>query len=178
MCRTILGRILACGAIVAMTLGLSPAVQAAESTRVAVAATGGLPGIQDADLNAYLVKTMATTGGDWHFEPAAIGRIPPPYRIEWSFKTNSAAASSVRSFGFSGAAMQRLLGTRHYLTIEATLYLQGEYQTQTIGQVSVLGGADDRDLVAEIKRDTRQLMAYPSMDTHAALSSPLAHRPI
>jgi hypothetical protein len=177
-CRTILGRILACGAIVATTLGLSTAVQAAESTRVAVAAKGVLPGIPDADLNAYLVKAMAATGSNWRFEPAAVGRIPPPYRIEWSFKANSAAASSVRSFGFSGAAMQRLLGTRHYLTIEATLYLQGEYQTQTIGQVSVLGGAGDRDLVAEIERDTRQLMAYPTMDTRSELSSQVSHRRI
>jgi hypothetical protein len=173
--RTILWRILACSAL---ALGPSTAVHAAESVRVAVAATGELPGIPETDLNAYLIKAMAAAGRDWRFEPAAAGRIPPPYRIEWSFKTKTAAASSVRTYGFSDSAMQRLLGTRHYLTIEATLYLQGEYQTQTIGQVSVLGGAGDSDLVAEIERDTRQLLAYPSMDTHAALSTQPSHRPI
>lgn len=175
ICRAILWRILACSVL---ALGPSTAVQAAESARVAVATTGELPGIPDADLNAYLIKAMAAAGRKWRFEPAATGRIPPPYRIEWSFKTKTAAASSVRTYGFSDSAMQRLHGTRHYLTIEATLYLQGEYQTQMIGQISVLGGAGDSELTAEIERDTRQLIAYTMMDTRSELSSPQSPRPI
>jgi hypothetical protein len=141
--------------------------QAAELTSIAVVAKGALPGVPDAQLQAYLARTMNSAGGNWQFEPAPSDGPAPANRIEWSFKTNPSAVGAVRTYGFSRATMSRLLGVHHYLTIEVTLYLHGQYQTQSLDQITVLGGMNDADLATEITRDTRQLMSYLTMDTRS-----------
>jgi hypothetical protein len=160
-------RSLLCGGAVVLGFGMPYVAQAAEPMPVAVTATGELPGIPAADLPSFLAKVMNGAGGNWRFEAAPSGGPAPANRIEWSFKTNPSAVGAVRTYGFSRATMQRLLGVHHYLTIEVTLYLHGQYQTQSLGQVTVTGGADDTDLSTEITRDTRQLMSYLSMDTRS-----------
>ncbi len=47
-----------------------------------------------------------------------------------------------------------------------------EYQAKSLGQVTATGGAADPDLAAEIAKDTRQLMAYPALETHVDAVSP------
>ena len=71
----------------------------------------------------------------------------------------------MRSFGFAKALMRRLSGVHDYVSVVATLYLDGAYQTQSLGQVSVVGGVTDTDLTAELSKDTKQLIAYTVMDT-------------
>ena len=133
---------------------------------VAVVATGSLPGIKDDDLTAYLARRMNEIGGGtWHFVPAQPGRSVALNRIEWSFKTNGSAVGHARTYGFSSAFVQRLIGAHEFLTVEATLYLDGEYQTKSLSQVNDTGGPTDPALVATLRRDTTQLIAYSTLDT-------------
>lgn len=134
--------------------------------RVAVAVDGSIPGISDADLPALLAKAMNEgVDGGWRFEPVAPGAPMPPDRIEWSIKTNASAEGTVRTYGFSRATMERLMGVHQFLSIEVTLFLGGQYQTQSHSEVTANGGAQDPDLMADVVRSTRQLIAYTSLDT-------------
>ncbi|HVJ51249.1 MAG TPA: hypothetical protein VM689_02220 [Aliidongia sp.] len=140
---------------------------------VAVIAAGSLPGIRDTDLPTYLVGEMNSAGNaTWHFEPGPATKQASLNRIEWSFKTNASAVGQVRTYGFSRALMQRLIGAHQFLTIEATLYLNGEYQTKSLSQINTTGGSTDRDLAAALIKDTRQLMAYSQMDTRVEAIGP------
>lgn len=155
------------GAGTAFPLAAAGEVQAALQPRtVAVAASGSIPGISDADLSSFLADTMNTgADGSWHFEPMAPGAPPSPNRIEWSIKMNASAEGAVRTYGFSRATMERLIGVHQFLSIEVTLYLDGQYQTQSHSEVTATGGAHDPDLAADVVRSTRELMAYTTMDT-------------
>jgi len=138
----------------------------AEPTAVAVAASGSLPGIKDADLTAYLARRMNESGGGaWRFVPATPGPTVSRNRIEWSFKTNGSAVGRARTYGFPSALVQRLIGAHAFLTVEATLYLDGAYQTKSLSQVDATGGPTDPALVAMLARDTSELIAYSTMDT-------------
>lgn len=144
-----------------LILGLSPAALAAlRPLTISVVANGSIPGIADSDLPQFLVGTMnGASNGTWHFAPAPTGS-QPPNRIVWSITTNASAAGSVRTYGFSRATMQRLLGVRQFLTIEVALYLNGQYQTQSLIEVTASGGASDPDLVADVTSGTKQLMSW------------------
>jgi hypothetical protein len=155
------GVILTGGVLVAL-----PVAATAQPMRVAVAVEGSIPGISDADLPALLAKAM-NEGVDsgLRFEPVAPGAPMPPDRIEWSITTNASAEGTVRTYGFSRATMQRLMGVHQFLSIEVTLFLGGQYQTQSHSEVAANGSAQDPDLMADVVRSTRQLVAYTTLDT-------------
>ena len=135
---------------------------------VGVMVEGSVPGISDAELPAYMVNTMNQgAGGGWHFQPVDAGAPKPPNRIEWSIQTNASAEGSVRTYGFSRATMQRLIGVRQYLSIEVTLYLGGRYQTASHSEITANGGAQDPGLMEDVVRSTKQLIAYTATDTTA-----------
>lgn len=159
------GTLALCLALLAAATGPVSAKGAAPSMTVAVVAAGSLPGVKDADLSTFLAYEMNAAGGSWRFEPVAAGKQAPPNRIEWSFKPKASAAGRARTYGFSSALVQRLIGARQFVTVEAILYLDGQYQTKSLDQLSATGDAADPDLAAELAKDTRQLMAYPGMDT-------------
>jgi hypothetical protein len=106
-------------------LPLGSAVSA--STTLKVTAVDTLPGFHLADLPRYLALHMADAHlTDWRFEPAA-DHSSAPDRIEWSFKFSPYAGGEVRSFTRPHLA-DRTFGAHRPITIEARLYLNGEYQ--------------------------------------------------
>jgi hypothetical protein len=133
---------------------------------VAVVAQGSLPGVKDADLNRFLADTMnAGVEGPWRFDPSPPGAAPAPNRIEWSIKSMASAEGTVRNFGFARAAIDRMMGAHQFLSIEVTLYLGGQYQTASHSEVTATKEAQNPELVSDVVRSTRQLIAYEAMDT-------------
>jgi hypothetical protein len=154
-------------AIGAMAIFLPPAaIGEVERLTVVVAAQGSLPGIKDADLNRFLADTMnAGVEGPWHFVPAASGAPRAANRIEWSIRSMASAEGTVRNFGFARATIDRMMGAHQFLSIEVTLYLNGQYQTASHSEVTATKEAQNPELVADILRSTQQLIAYEAMDT-------------
>jgi hypothetical protein len=147
------------------------AAEAAQS--VAVTVSGSIPGIREQDLAAYVAGTMNVSHiAPWHFEPARPAVAEPGYRITWTFKENSYAAGTVRTYGFSRAMMQRLIGSRSFISIEGKLFLNDEYQTAVLGNAMVSGGARSSELGNTIAELTRKLMAYPQLDTTGPAEKP------
>jgi hypothetical protein len=133
---------------------------------VAVVAQGSIPGVKDADLTPFLVNTMnAGVDGPWHFVPAARSAEKPPNRIEWSIRSVASAEGTVRNFGFARAAIDRMTGAHQFLSIEVTLYLNGQYQTASHSEVTATKEAQNPELLADIVRNTQLLIAYEAMDT-------------
>jgi hypothetical protein len=139
----------------------------AEAVTLQVVASHGLLGMHHSALSRFLAAQMARIGlAGWRFEPAP-GVPVAADRVEWTFKLNPYAGGEVRSFvhtlshegGFSG---------RRPITIEARLYLKGEYQTLVEQQAMVRGGPDDPDLAAAVVSATRNLLgprgAYRMID--------------
>jgi hypothetical protein len=111
---------------------------------------------------------MADAGlAGWRFEPAASDDVAAD-RVEWSFKLNPYAGGEVRSFVRS-RIHERNFGARRPITIEARLYLNGQYQTLVEEQAIVQGGPDDPDLAAAVTSSTQNLLgptgAYRAIDT-------------
>jgi hypothetical protein len=122
-----------------------------------VEAADTLPGFHLADLPRYLALHMADARlPGWRFKPAA-GTAPAPDRVQWRFKLNSYAGGEVRSFTRPHMA-DRIFGVHRPITIEARLYLNGEYQTLVEKQTVIEGGSDDRDLAAAIVSVTQSLL--------------------
>jgi hypothetical protein len=135
------------------------------SPTIAVVVKGSLPGIKDADLSRYFAETMSGAAGPWRFEPSQPGAAPAPNRIEWAIKSNASAEGRIRSFGFTRDAMERLMGKHQFLSIEVTLYLSGQYQTASHSEVTTSREAENPELVADIVRNTKELIAYEAMNT-------------
>ena len=145
-----------------------PSAAAATSITLEVEATGGLPGFHSGELRRYLALHMAGSRLDgWRFEPA-VDDASAPSRVIWTFKRNPYAGGEVRSFGRPQMA-ERRFGVHRPITIEARLYLNGEYQTLVEGQAIIQGGPEDRDLAAAVASLTQSLLgpsgAYRSIDT-------------
>jgi hypothetical protein len=160
---------------VAWCVSSAPAPAAAPTTLM-VEASNGLPGFHRADLSRYLALHMAEAGlADWRFEPAA-ETGPAPDRVEWSFKLNPYAGGEVRRFVRS-LIDERSFHVHRPITIEARLYLDGQYQTLVEKQAIIRGGASDPDLAAAVASVTQDLLgplgAYRAIDT----GQPPAHRP-
>jgi hypothetical protein len=103
-------------------------VPAAAASTLEVEASNVLPGFHRSELTRYLAQHMAEARlSDWRFEPAA-GDSVAADRVEWSFKLNPYAGGEVRRVGGSLSREGRL-GSHRPVTIEARLYLNGEYQT-------------------------------------------------
>ena len=112
-------------AVALMPLGSS---RAAPPTTLQVAISDTLPGLHRADLPRHLAQWMAEAQlPEWRFAPVADSGAARD-RIEWSFKLNPYAGGEVRKFAPSRPA-ERTLGASRPITIEARLYLNGEYQT-------------------------------------------------
>jgi hypothetical protein len=143
---------------------------AAASTTLKVEASNGLPGFHRLDLSRYLASYMAEAGlADWRFEPASnIG--PAPDRVEWSFKLNPYAGGEVRKFA-RPMSDERSFHMHRPITIEARLYLNGEYQTLVEKQAIIDegGGPTDPHLAEAVASVTQNLLgpsgAYRAIDT-------------
>jgi hypothetical protein len=154
--------------VLAATLVLVALPVAAAAITLQVAAATGLPGFHHGDLQHYLALHMAEAGlGEWRFEPAPDSG-PARDRVEWSFKLNPYAGGEVRNFAQT-SGYERKLGLHRPVTIEARLYLNGEYQTLVEAQAIIHGGPDDPALAAAIASATQGLLgpsgAYRAIDT-------------
>jgi hypothetical protein len=153
--------------VLAATVAPFTVAVAAAATTLQVEAAGGLPGFQRDNLQRYLALHMAEAGlGEWRFEPAADGG-PARDRVEWTFKLNPYAGGEVRNFART-LVYERKFGVHRPITIEARLYLNGEYQTLVEQQVMIYGGPDDPELAAAVASATQSLLgpsgAYSAID--------------
>jgi hypothetical protein len=158
---------LICAALVTV-LGPSAFVPAAAASTLEVKASNALPGFHRSELARYLAQHMTEARlSDWYFAPAAGDGVAAD-RVEWSFKLNPYAGGEVRRVGGSLSREGRLASHRP-VTIEAKLYLKGEYQTLVEQQAIVEGGPNDPDLAAAIASVTQNLLgpagAYRAIDT-------------
>jgi len=140
---------------------------AAAQTTLQVEASQGLPGLNHSTLSRFLAAHMADAGlADWRFEPTQ-GDSEAPDRVEWTFRLNPYAGGEVRNFVHTRVYEQRL-GVRRPITIEARLYLNGEYQTLVERQATMQGGPNDPELAAAIASATESLLgpsgAYRAID--------------
>jgi hypothetical protein len=131
-----------------------------------VEASDGLPGFHRADLQRYLALHMAEARlGEWLFVPGADGSARD--RVEWTFKLNPYAGGEVRNFVHT-LVYERQFGVHRPVTIEARLYLNGEYQTLVEQQAIIHGGPDDPELAAAVATATQNLLgpsgAYRAID--------------
>jgi hypothetical protein len=141
----------------AVTLFLFAPTNAATPLTLQVEASDTLPGFHLGDLPRYLALHMAEARlADWRFEPTT-GRGSAPDRIEWSFKLNAYAGGQVRNFIRPHMA-ERTFAAHRPITIEARLFLNGEYQTLVEKQAVVQGGPDDPDLAAAVASVTQNLL--------------------
>jgi len=130
---------------------------AAAPPTLQVTSLHGLLGVHHSALSRFLAAHMADAGlADWRFEPAT-GDSPAADRVEWSFKLNPYAGGGVRNVG-PPSMNERRLGVRRPVTIEARLYINGEYQTLVEAQALVQGGPDDPDLAAAVAAATKDLL--------------------
>jgi len=152
--------------VLATALGPFASAPATAQVILQVGASHGLPGFRYAELSGYLAAHMAEAGlGNWRFVAAAGAGVAVD-RVEWSFQLSPYAGGRVRSFGHS-LSYEHWFGARP-VTIEARLYLNGEYQTLVAEQASVTGGPDDPALGAAVVSVTRNLLgpsgAYRAID--------------
>jgi hypothetical protein len=143
-------------------------VPAAASGTLEVETRDALPGLHRTDLQRYLALQMAGAGvPGWRFEPATGGGLAPD-RVEWSFKLNPYAGGEVRNF-VRTLTHEKKVGVYRPVTIEARLYLNGEYQTLVEKQAIIHGGPDDPDLGAAVASATQNLLgpsgAYRAVDS-------------
>ena len=147
----------------------------ARAVTIAVTASGDLPGFRMHDAAAWIAVRVAAAGLEhWQFE-AGDPDHPSPTRIEWRFETLPYAGGEVRKFfpmaESRGAMDVHLQGRHRLISVQARLFLDGQYQTETLAQEAVKGGADDPDL-ADFVVDTIR-----TLDTawHAIDLSPPEH---
>src|SRR5438105_2935251 len=141
----------------ATTLFLFAPANAGAQVILQVGTTDTLPGFHLSQLPRYLVLHMAEARlADWHFEPAA-DKGSAPDRVEWSFKLNPYAGGEVHTFVRPHMA-ERTFAAHRAITIEARLYLNGEYQTLVKQQAVVQGGPGDPDLAAAVAGVTQNLL--------------------
>jgi len=122
-----------------------------------IGTTDTLPGFHRGALPRYLALHMTEARlADWHFEPTA-DKGSAPDRVEWSFKLNPYAGGEVHTFVRPHMA-ERTFAAHRPITIEARLYLNGEYQTLVKQQAVIQGGPDDPDLAAAVAGVTQNLL--------------------
>jgi len=133
----------------------------AQTIPVAIVATGNLPGFRTEDAAPWLAARMAEADLDhWRFVPGDPAH-PAPNRIEWDFELLPYAGGEVRRFfpmaESQGSMDVHIQGRHHLISAEAKLFLDGEYQTVTLAQDQVKGGAGDQDLIDFVVRTTHML---------------------
>jgi hypothetical protein len=151
-------------ALTVIFMPFASAIAAAAMT-LQVAASDGLPWFHRGDLQRYLALHMTETGfGEWRFEPAA-DSASAANRVEWTFRLNPYAGGGVRTFAHT-SVYQQGLGARRPITIEARLYLNGEYQTLVERQAVIQAVPNDPEFAAAVASATRDLLG-PSGAYHA-----------
>lgn len=138
-----------------MAAALLLAGPAQAQTSLQVQASGELPGFRIGDAAPYLAAAMGKAGTGWRFAPRNMGEAAPD-RIEWTFTLLPYAGGQVRQL-FPMAGMQRMLGPHRLVGAQAKLFLEGQYQTEIIGQEAVQGGDDDPELANFLMDLTRNL---------------------
>jgi hypothetical protein len=151
------------------TFGQMASAATAAQVTLQVEASHGLPGLHHSALARFIAAHMAEAGlADWRFEAAAANAAIAADRVEWTFRLNPYAGGEVRNFAHSLADEWRF-GVHRPITIEARLYLNGEYQTLVEKQAVIQGGADDPDLAAAVESITQNLLgptgAYRAIDS-------------
>ena len=161
----------------ALAIALMPFTFAPAAAQVTleVAAFHGLPGLHHSALSRFIASHMAEARlANWRFEPSTGDGLAAD-RVEWSFTLHPYAGGEVRRFAHSLSGQPRP-GTRRPVTIEARLYLHGEYQMLVEEQATIQGGPDDPDLAEAVVKATQNLLgpqgAYRAIDTR----QPQAHR--
>jgi hypothetical protein len=149
------------------TFGQLTSAATAAQMMLEVEAPHGLPGLHHPALARFIAAHMAQVGlADWRFEPAAGDAIAAD-RVEWTFKLNPYAGGEVRNFARTSTDEWRF-GVHRPITIEARLYLNGQYQTLVEKQAIIHGGLDDPDLAAAVVSVTQSLLgasgAYRAID--------------
>jgi hypothetical protein len=148
----LLARLVLAAVITPVPVGIATAAQMLQ-----VEVPDGLPGFPRADLQRFLALHMAESRlADWRFEPAPI-KDSAPDRVEWKFRLNPYAGGEVRSFGRSHTA-QSSFATHRPITIEALLYLNGEYQTLVERQAVTPDGPNDPEFGAAVVSVTQNLL--------------------
>jgi hypothetical protein len=154
----------------ALAIALVPLTSAPVAAQVTlkVAAFHGLPGLHHSALSRFIAAHMAEAGlANWRFE-ASPGDGVAADRVEWSFTLRPYAGGEVRRFAHTLSGQPRP-GTHRPVTIEARLYLHGEYQTLVEAQATIQGGPDDPDLAEAVVSATQNLLgphgAYRAIDT-------------
>ena len=138
-------------------LGPFASAPATAQMTLQVEASHGLPGLNHFALSRFLAAHMADAGlADWRFEPAARDSAAPD-RVEWTFRLNPYAGGEVRNFVQTQFYEQRR-GVHRPITIEARLYLNGEYQTLVERQATMQGGPNDPELAAAVASATESLL--------------------
>jgi hypothetical protein len=126
----------------ALAIALVPfsSAPAAAQVTLKVAAFHGLPGLHHSALSRFIAAHMTEAGlADWRFEPSTGAGIAAD-RVEWNFTLHPYAGREVRRFADTLSSQPRP-GTHHPVTIEASLYLHGVYQTLVEAQATIQGGA-------------------------------------
>jgi hypothetical protein len=161
-----LGRVvLGVGFALAVALVAGKLSPAAAPVTLQVGAAHGLPGLHHSALARFIAAQMAGAGlADWRFEPLADNAVAAD-RVEWTFRLNPYAGGAVRNFAHRSTDEWRF-GVHRPITIEARLYLNGEYQTLVEKQAVIQGGPDDPDLAAAVASVTQSLLG-PSGAYHA-----------
>jgi hypothetical protein len=164
---------LVAGWVLVAAFGPFASASAAAQILLQVDAFHGLPGLHHSALSRFIAAHMTQVGlAHWRFEPMADNPAAAD-RVEWSFKLKPYAGGEVRRFARPLNPEQ--FGARRPVTIEARLYLKGEYQTLVEEQAVVRGGPDDPDLAAAVVTVTRNLLgpqgAYRAID----MGPPSAH---
>jgi hypothetical protein len=143
--------------LITTAFGAFAAASAAAQVTLEVGTSHGLPELHHSELSRFIAAHMAQAGlADWRFGPATGDGVAAD-RVEWSFKLNPYAGGEVRSFVHSLSYDERFVGRRP-ITIEARLYLNGEYQTLVEQQAIIRGGPNDPDLAAAVVSATRSLL--------------------
>ena len=139
----------------AMALGPFASTFAATPVTLQVEVSQGFPGLNRSALSRFIAVHMAEAGlADWRFKPAPRNRVAAD-RVEWIIKLNPYAGGGVRNFTPS-LSHEDWCGRS--VTIEARLYLGGEYQMVVEEQATIRGGPDHLVLASTVVSVTRSLL--------------------
>jgi len=159
-CGSVRGMLVACWALATALGPFAPSFAGTPMT-LQVEVSQGFPGLNRSALSRFIAVHMAEAGlADWRFKPAPRNRVAAD-RVEWIIKLNPYAGGEVRNFTPS-PSHEDWFGRS--VTIEARLYLGGEYQTVVEEQATIRGGPDHLVLAScqtSNIRPTRHRSAIP-----------------
>jgi hypothetical protein len=144
------------------------------STMLEVGAAGGLPGFQEGELSLYLARHMTDARlTEWRYE-LALGEGLPANYVLWRFRLKPYKGGEVYSH-HPFHPSRETFGALYSVTLEARLYLNGEYQTLVEGQ-ALMDGPNDPHLALAVTNLTRNLLgpsgAYHRIDTEPHRAAP------